>query len=102
MACHDTQSTGRAPGLAEAQVLSVQDESHQCNGWNLVAGALLDGASIVPAIVAVLVFRLITYWLILVPGVLRIPAPHPAAGSGGTGGSVTSAGHPRRGLALHA
>lgn len=34
----------------------------------LVAGELLDGASIVPAIVAVLVFRLITYWLILVPG----------------------------------
>jgi len=34
----------------------------------LVAGELLDGASIVPAIVAVQVFRLITYWLILVPG----------------------------------
>jgi undecaprenyl-diphosphatase len=34
----------------------------------LVVGELLDGASIVPAIVAVLLFRLITYWLILVPG----------------------------------
>ena len=34
----------------------------------LVAGELLDGASIVPAIVAVLVFRLITYWLVIIPG----------------------------------
>ena len=34
----------------------------------LVAGELLDGASIVPAIVAVLLFRLITYWLVLIPG----------------------------------
>ena len=34
----------------------------------LVAGELLDGASIVPAIVAVLLFRLITYWLVIVPG----------------------------------
>jgi undecaprenyl-diphosphatase len=34
----------------------------------LVAGELLDGAGIVPAIVAVLLFRLITYWLVLVPG----------------------------------
>jgi uncharacterized membrane protein YbhN (UPF0104 family) len=32
------------------------------------AGEFLDGASIVPAIVAVLLFRLITYWLIIVPG----------------------------------
>ena len=34
----------------------------------LVAGELLDGASIVPAIVAVLLFRLITYWLIIPAG----------------------------------
>jgi uncharacterized membrane protein YbhN (UPF0104 family) len=34
----------------------------------LVAGLLLDGASIVPAIVAVLLFRLITYWLVILPG----------------------------------
>jgi uncharacterized membrane protein YbhN (UPF0104 family) len=34
----------------------------------LVVGELLDGASIVPAIVAVLLFRLITYWLVLPPG----------------------------------
>jgi uncharacterized membrane protein YbhN (UPF0104 family) len=34
----------------------------------LVVGELLDGASLVPAIVAVLLFRLITYWLIIVPG----------------------------------
>jgi undecaprenyl-diphosphatase len=34
----------------------------------LVMGELLDGASIVPAIVAVLLFRLITYWLVLLPG----------------------------------
>jgi uncharacterized membrane protein YbhN (UPF0104 family) len=34
----------------------------------LVAGELLDGAGIVPAIVAVLLFRLITYWLVLIPG----------------------------------
>jgi uncharacterized membrane protein YbhN (UPF0104 family) len=34
----------------------------------LVAGELLDGASIVPAIVAVLLFRLITYWIVIVPG----------------------------------
>ena len=34
----------------------------------LVAGLRLDGASIVPAIVAVLLFRLITYWLIILPG----------------------------------
>ena len=34
----------------------------------LVAGLRLDGASIVPAIVAVLLFRLITYWLVILPG----------------------------------
>ena len=34
----------------------------------LVAGELLDGAGVVPAIVAVLLFRLITYWLVLIPG----------------------------------
>ena len=34
----------------------------------LVIGELLDGASLVPAIVAVLLFRLITYWLVLLPG----------------------------------
>jgi undecaprenyl-diphosphatase len=34
----------------------------------LVMGELLDGASIVPAIVTVLLFRLITYWLVLLPG----------------------------------
>jgi len=34
----------------------------------LVAGELLDGASVVPAIVAVLLFRLITYWLVILPG----------------------------------
>jgi undecaprenyl-diphosphatase len=34
----------------------------------LVAGELLDGAGVVEAIVAVLLFRLITYWLVLVPG----------------------------------
>jgi undecaprenyl-diphosphatase len=34
----------------------------------LVAGMRLDGASIVPAIVAVLLFRLITYWLVVLPG----------------------------------
>jgi len=34
----------------------------------LVAGELLGGAGIVPAIVAVLLFRLITYWLVLIPG----------------------------------
>jgi len=34
----------------------------------LVVGELLDGASIVPAIVAVLLFRLITFWLIILPG----------------------------------
>jgi uncharacterized membrane protein YbhN (UPF0104 family) len=34
----------------------------------LVLGELLDRASIVPAIVAVLLFRLITYWLVIIPG----------------------------------
>jgi uncharacterized membrane protein YbhN (UPF0104 family) len=34
----------------------------------LVIGELLNGASVVPAIVAVLLFRLITFWLIIVPG----------------------------------
>jgi len=34
----------------------------------LVAGELLDGAGVVPAIVAVLLFRLITYWLVLIAG----------------------------------
>ena len=34
----------------------------------LVAGELLDGASIVPAIVAVLLFRLITCWLVIPAG----------------------------------
>jgi uncharacterized membrane protein YbhN (UPF0104 family) len=34
----------------------------------LVIGELLDGASIVPAVVAVLLFRLITFWLVLLPG----------------------------------
>jgi uncharacterized membrane protein YbhN (UPF0104 family) len=34
----------------------------------LVVGELLDGASIVPAIAAVLLFRLITFWLIVLPG----------------------------------
>ena len=36
----------------------------------LVIGELLNGASVVPAIVAVLLFRLITFWLIIVPGLL--------------------------------
>jgi hypothetical protein len=34
MACHDTQSTGGHRASQQAQVLSVQDESHQRNGWN--------------------------------------------------------------------
>ena len=34
----------------------------------LVAGLLLDGADLVAAIVAVLLFRLITFWLVLIPG----------------------------------
>jgi undecaprenyl-diphosphatase len=33
----------------------------------LVVGVLLDGASLVPAIVGVLLFRLITFWLVLLP-----------------------------------
>jgi len=50
----------------------------------LVAGELLDGAGVVPAIVAVLLFRLITYWLVLIPGffayrrVTRQPEPQTA------------------------
>jgi uncharacterized membrane protein YbhN (UPF0104 family) len=34
----------------------------------LVVGELLDGADFVAAIVAVLLFRLITFWLIVLPG----------------------------------
>ena len=34
----------------------------------LVVGELLNGAGFVPAIVAVLLFRLITFWLIILPG----------------------------------
>ena len=49
----------------------------------LVAGELLDGAGIVPAIVAVLLFRPLTYWLVLVPGFfayrqLTVLLPDPA------------------------
>jgi uncharacterized membrane protein YbhN (UPF0104 family) len=34
----------------------------------LVVGALLDGINLAPAIVSVLLFRLITFWLIVLPG----------------------------------
>jgi uncharacterized membrane protein YbhN (UPF0104 family) len=34
----------------------------------LVVGELANGADIVPAVVAVLLFRLITFWMIIVPG----------------------------------
>jgi uncharacterized membrane protein YbhN (UPF0104 family) len=40
----------------------------------LVIGELLNGASVVPAIVAVLLFRLITFWLIILPGLFAYRA----------------------------